>query len=367
MIRRLMLYIPLNLVLGYVCVVAFTQEGKSITANPKLVARRGVSLAGAEFGVERIGFSNRRPGVVGRDYLYNGPKTYEHFAQQGVDLYRIPLRWERLQPRLGEALDPAELGRLQNAVARAKKNGGEVIIDIHNYGRYTLELNGMTYPCIIDEQIGGTVPVTSGHFADLWQRLALAFRDESGVYAYGLMNEPHDMGRSDWKAISQGAVNAIRATGDRKLILVAGNRWSNAEEFSKENGTPWISDAANNFAYEAHCYFDRDNSGKYRMSYDAELKADADLEERGVRRLEPFHKWCKTHNVQGFLGEFGVPRNDPRWMNVLNKFISRLETAGMGGCIWAGGEWWHDAPLSVHPDRTGAAAPQMQAWAKNVR
>src|SRR5699024_9829415 len=130
-------------------------------------------------------------------------------------------------------------------------------------------------------------------FADLWVRLSQAFRNEPGVYAYGLMNEPHDMGRSDWKGISQAAVSAVRAAGDAKLILVPGNGWSSAYRFAEVNGAAWIKDPAGNVMYEAHCYFDKDSTAKYPLSYDAERAADPELEARGAKRVEPFAQWCK--------------------------------------------------------------------------
>jgi endoglucanase len=360
MTRRYFLFAPLSLAVGYLVFAGATQEGRPASSNVAPV-RRGVSLSGAEFGVDRPMFSQANPGTFGRDYTYNGPKTYTHFADQGLGLFRLPVRWERLQPRLGQDLDAAELGRLRTAIARAKKAGGDVIIDIHNYGRYVIERNGLPYECVIDETVGGTVPVTRGHFADLWVRLSQAFRNEPAVYAYGLMNEPHDMGRSDWKAISQAAVSAIRAEGDAKLILVPGTGWSAAHRFGEINGAAWINDPAGNVMYEAHCYFDKDNSGKYALSYDAEQKLDPDLAARGAKRLEPFVQWCKANGVRGFVGEFGVPGDDARWLPVLKGFATALDHARMGGCLWGGGEWWGEYKLSAQPT-AGAAAPQVTAW-----
>lgn len=320
-------------------------------AGPKpMVASWGVSLAGAEFGVEQAGFSNQSPGVFGRDYTYNTERTVQYFCEKGGKILRVPIRWERIQPRLGEELDQLELARLRVLVGWARKHGGNVLIDLHNYGRYTAFKDGKPHSCIIDQKVQGRVIVSREHFADLWRRMAIAFRDESTISGFGLMNEPHDMGGSNWPEISQAAVDSIRATGDTRLILVAGNDWSKTHHFTNANGPKaWISDPADNIAYEAHCYFDRDGSGRYELSYERELAIDPNLEQRGVERLSVFTNWCEQNQVRGFIGEYAVPQNDVRWHSSLAKFQAAMHRAGIVGCYWAGGEWWGNYALSVQP------------------
>ncbi len=327
-----------------------TETGRAAQGQP----RRGVSLAGAEFGTDRPGFCNDAPGIAGRDYTYNREFLARSFCARGVSLLRLPFRWERLQPRLGQPLDPEELARLKKAVARAHKYGGEVILDVHNYGRYVLRHRGEIVPAVIDESFGGEVPVRREHFADFWCRLSREFAAAPGVWAYGLMNEPHDMGPSDWKAISQAAVDAIRAEGDRTLILVSGDGWAAAHRFPEANGPrAWISDPADNVAYEAHCYFDHDHSGRYDWDYETEQARDPHLEMRGLVRLSPFVGWCRVNGVRGFLGEYGVPRDDPRWQGVLAPFLDALDRAGLDSCAWAAGEWCGDYRLAVAPASLG--------------
>lgn len=227
MTRLLLLAVPAALVAGFVLTAGSAPKAASAQAER---ARRGVALAGAEFGADRPAFSNRNRGTHGQDFKYKGQRTYDQLAAQGVTLFRLPVRWERLQPTLGGPLDASELGRLKAAVERASKVGGEAVIDLHNYGRYVIEVGGLPYECAINERVDGTTPVTADHFADLWRRLAREFKGHPGVYAYGLMNEPHD--QADWKGVSQAAVTAIRAEGDRTRILVPVTDWSAAHRFA---------------------------------------------------------------------------------------------------------------------------------------
>ena len=103
----------------------------------------GVSFAGAEFGVTKTGFSNLSPGKVGVDYHFNSTKHIKFFNQEGIQFFRIPLRWERIQPELGGPLDLKHLQYIREFAAKASRVGGYLILDIHNYGRYALQSNGI--------------------------------------------------------------------------------------------------------------------------------------------------------------------------------------------------------------------------------
>jgi len=319
--------------------------------EPEVNLLRGINLAGAEFGHEKPGFSAAARGQFGKDWTYNGESTIAYFARHGIRLIRLPFRWERIQPELGCDLDAAELKRLRRFVDLARSYECRVILDVHNYGRYALPVaGGSSREFIIDERSGDRAPVSREHFADLWSRLAQEFRDHAALHGYGLMNEPHDMGGSDWKAISQHAVEAIRRQDARTAIYVAGLEWSKSYRWTVANGPDaWIRDPAGNIVYEAHCYFDEDGSGRYQISFEEEARRDPRILDRAVDRLEDFAQWCRRNQVRGFLGEYGVPRDEPRWHELFSRFLMRLDELGMESTCWAAGEWWGDYPLSVQP------------------
>lgn len=245
---------------------------------------RGVNVAGAEFGAPVVGpsspFSNLHPGVPETAYHYDSQATFDYLASRGVRLVRLPVRWERLQRAPLAPLDGAEVARLRAALARAGASGLQVVVDVHNYGSYYLD-DGIQG---VRRAIGSPeLPVAA--FADLWSRLSAAVTDAPGLLGYGLMNEPVAMptvnGQSPpklWEHASQAAVDAIRATGDRRVVLVPGYQWSGAQRWSEQHPTAWISDPVGRVRYEAHHYWDGDNSGAYPSSYDQEL---ADARARG--------------------------------------------------------------------------------------
>lgn len=312
--------------------------------------RGGVSLAGAEFGTDRADFSNVNPGAYGVDYQYPQRKTIEYFANRGLGLLRIPFRWERIQPRLMQPLDATELARLRQVVDQAGASGAAVVLDLHNYGRYQILYRGAPKSVIVDEVIDQQIPVPRAALADVWRRLATEFAGNPAVVGLGLMNEPHDLGPVNWQQITQSVVTAIRQVNRQARVIVPGDGWSNAHRFEATNGPrAWIQDPVGRVVYEAHCYFDADASGKYQRSFASELQDDPHLADRGAARLRGFFDWCRRNQVAGFVGEFGIPGDDPGWRQVLAGALLEMNRAGASGCYWAAGEWWNDYPLSLQP------------------
>ena len=307
---------------------------------PPEAALIGVNVACAEFG--------RVPGVHGRDYTYPGERHFAYFRSKGVRVVRLPLKWERLQRRLRGPLDAAELTRLDGVVAHARKHGIRLLLDLHNYARY-------------GKKLIGTAQLPNAAFADFWRKLATHCKDEAAVFAYGIMNEPHDT-QGLWPAAAQAAIDAIRTVDTTHTISVCGDGWSGAHSWRRNNEKLLLRDPADNLVYEAHQYFDRDCSGAYRQSYD-ESGAHPTI---GVDRLKPFAEWLAEHKARGFIGEFGVPDDDPRWLVVLDNFLAAMREHGIGGTYWAAGPWWGKYPQSVEP-RDGKDRPQMAVLERHVR
>lgn len=161
---------------------------------------RGVNAAGGEFAPS----SATLPGVYGTDYAYDSSAAFATLGARGHKLIRLPFRWERIQPVRNAALNSSELFRLKQVVSDIEDAGMQAILDVHNYGRYiNSAANGGA-----ELVLGSTLPTAD--LLDLWDRLSAEFKDNSGVYAYGLMNEPHDIAatlgtfggttRYDWNA-----------------------------------------------------------------------------------------------------------------------------------------------------------------------
>lgn len=491
--------------------------------------RRGVNMAGGEFAPNAATL----PGAYGTDYSYDDAAALAGVAARGHKIVRLPIRWERIQPTRGAALNAAELTRIQAAVANIAAAGMACVIDVHNYGRYiNSTVNGGATLIL-----GGTLPVAD--LVDLWTRLSAAFQNDSGVYAYGLMNEPFGFtgatgsftgsvrydwasgvqgwtgdtagftnvsgqgrmsqalgsgsvlmrkddaaavsggsavtgnvlrvkatpvalptgtwtaktqwqtagfawqnptsvvltrvdtgavvtsltvgqpvyvtctfstiasppnafaiqvdgsgatagtvtvdfddfsqgaqpgaqtGAQVWESASQQVVTAIRARGDLTKLMVPGYGYSGAQSWTVNHSAPWISDPSNNHAYEAHYYFDSDNSGDYPDSYATEnsfavIAGYASLTARVTAEFSRWTGWLNTHNVRGFVGEIGWPDNADAasWNAVGEALYDLCDAAEVDVTYWSAGARWGTAyTLSVY---TGATQSTVKAQAAVV-
>ncbi len=314
---------------------------------------RGVNLAGADFGWSKV------HGTVGADYTYPTTAELDYFKSKGLTLIRLPVLWERLQHTINGPIDTTgDIALIDSFVAQAKARGMYVVVDIHNYGRYKQNVNGTLQTYII-----GSSQLPASAYANFWGQLAQHWAGNTGIYAYDLMNEPHDMSGA-WPGAAQAAVNAIRQYDRGHTIYVEGDGWASAQSWQYNNSSLNVQDPSNNLVYEAHQSFDKNNSGTYANSYDA----DGTYPMIGADRVKPFIDWLRAHGHKGMIGEYGVPNTDARWNTVLDNFLTALDNAsdvGMSGTYWAAGPWWGSYPLSVEP-LNGADRPQMSILTKHL-
>lgn len=291
----------------------------------------GVNLAGAEFGQDF-------PGEYNRTYTYPSASELDYYSSKNLKLIRLPFKWERVQMSPGSELNTAEINRIRNFLHEADGRGMRVILDLHNYGRYQMGS---------DQYIIGSEKISINHIADFWQKLAVKLKDESQIWGYGIMNEPNNLLENPtWFNIAQEIIDSIRVVDSTTTIIVGGESWSSAERWRQESDNlKNLVDPCNNLVFEAHVYFDEDASGKYTGSFNTELATDT----TGVERVRPFIEWIHENNLRGFVGEYGIPGDDDRWLYTLENFLSYLSSEGVNGTYWAGGPWWGGYNLSVEP------------------
>jgi len=305
----------------------------------------GVTLCGAEFGEKNI------PGVLGVDYTYPNKNEIGYFANKGVDLIQLPFKWERVQKTPGGILDEKELKLITQFVDDCAKNKIMVNLVLQNFGRYQLDE--------ISYVVGGPI-ITAWHLTDFWKRMARAMFDKPNVYAFSIMTEPHEMSPYNWSNTVQQVINGIREIDRYTIILVDGDNYSNPVTWKLYNDDlKNLSDPANKLMFNAHCYFDNDYSGRYVNSYDN----DGAYEWIGVERMRPFVEWLTQNNLRGYVGEFGIPKNDGKWLTVMYHFLEYLQMHNIGASYWAAGSWWKDYELSIHP-LNNVDQPQLNTFAK---
>ena len=294
---------------------------------------QGVNLAGADFGYDVL------PGEYGVQYIYPTEDEVDYFMSKGMNIFRLPFLWERLQRDLFGPLDDAELARIKGFVGYATGKGARVILDVHNYARFHGDVVG-----IDGDQ--GAVPVAA--LADFWVRLAGEFTDNELVIL-GLMNEPADMETELWLADANVAIAAIRGAGVGNLILVPGNGYSGAHSWGADYyGTPnadvmdGIVDPGENYAIEVHQYLDADSSGTSEVCVGENIGSD---------RLHGFTQWARAQGVQAFLGEFSGGEN-ARCLAALDDMLTYMDDhrdVWLGWAYWAAGPWWGTDNPSLEP------------------
>lgn len=300
---------------------------------------RGANAAGAEFG-------ETMPGEHGRDYIYPSTQTLAYLRAKGMNVVRLPFRWERLQPRLNEPFDAAERARLQATVDAILRLGMTVVLDPHNFAMYH------------DHRIGSPeVPVSA--FADFWRRLAPLYAGRQEVI-YLLMNEPPHMAASDWLPAANAALAAVRERGADNFVLVPGTLWTGAVHWHAEQPggsnaevMRGVVDPMNHFGFDIHQYLDDDYSG---------TKDACNRVEDAMAGLERVTKWMAETGNRAFLGEFGGHARPDcyRGLARLVGHVNARPDVWLGWSIWAAGDWWGDHPLSIQPD-AGGDRPQLTA------
>ena len=109
-------------------------------------AAGNVSPASSPFNATVETLSGGAPASIGvnmdgAEYSWGSFPTLadlEYVKSEGVNLVRLPIAWEMMQPTLNGPLNSTYLAGLEGFLSNAASLGIQVIIDLHNYGTYNL-------------------------------------------------------------------------------------------------------------------------------------------------------------------------------------------------------------------------------------
>lgn len=306
------------------------------------------------------------PGTFGYDYMYPRIQDLRYFKAKGARLIRLPFRAARFiedlkNPAPDYANDKSDVAAMKEVVAEAERLGMWVFLDAHDYAERTID--GTQYKI-------GEGEYTIDRFAKMWGAIANEFKDYRNIWGYDLQNEPKVNAQTLVEAY-QAAIDEIRKVDTNAQIIVEGTNWASAYEWiygdhadknypgystevewSYKENSPWLlaglKDPQNKIVFQAHGYFDKDNSGTYKNGY-------TEVDYR--KRFLPFLEWCRTNNVKGLIGEFGVPYNghssgDPRYMDILDGALQLFREYGMNATYWCAGAMYESNSLTCQPDKS---------------
>jgi endoglucanase len=342
-----------NKLLSFALVLVFAVYAVFSVASASWAIMIGVNVSGSEYSWETYPIASHL------DYLKN----------KGIVLIRLPIAWEKLQSTLNGPINQTEVGKIKSFLNLVASRGMQVIVDIHNYARYNPKWaadaaanHGIVAVSATSGLVMGSSSLPISAFKDLWMKLAGALAGHAGIAGYDIMNEPHDLAAGVWPSAAQVAVDGIRSVDMNTTIYVEGTQYASAYWWPADNGSLHITDPANKIIYEAHLYFDGNGSGIYKKTYDQQ----GAYPNWGVDKVQPFLKWLQQNNAQGFIGEFGVPANDSRWLTILDNFLKTLNQNGVSGTYWyyaypdpsGANSWWPmmsgiDYSMALYPTPSG--------------
>jgi len=251
-----------------------------------------------------------------------------------VGVVRIPFQIARLQPKPQGPLSADILRDLKAIIAKDHAAGAITVLDPHGYAFYTID--GKPQDILSDA-------AAAADYVDLMGRIAASFAQDD--VAIDLMNEPHTGADTDYAAIWNQAIAAIRKAGFKGVILVPHGHWSAASDISP--ATPFLGkivDPGKNWVLEVHSYLDPDHTGTYRQPV-----ASATV---GVERLAGAIAWSRQSGVRLFLGETGAPP-DAMGVTALTTMLRTIAAAPdvfWGVALWGAGSWWKpDYPMRLDP------------------
>ncbi|KAK3325966.1 glycoside hydrolase superfamily [Apodospora peruviana] len=298
----------------------------------------GVAESSGEFGVWSATSAKGTglPGRFGVDYSFISTSGIDVMVDQNrVNLFRVAFLLERMCPPsfgLGAKFNETHFGYFKESIEYiTKKKGAYAILDPHNYMRY----NDPSSQPFSGSVIGNTsdpTAATTAQFGSFWGELAKRFADNEKVI-FGLQNEPHDVASSLLVSNLQAAIDSIRRSGAKNLIIAPGNSWSGGHYWTKggaDANSNWIHklvDPLNNTAVDIHEYLDQDFSGGH-------LACTQDP----ATNLAGVTAWLKEHKLKAFITEFGGS-NTTACVTMLNGMLDYMaqNEEYIGWTAWAAG------------------------------
>jgi aryl-phospho-beta-D-glucosidase BglC (GH1 family) len=310
-------------------------------------------------GINLSGFSDR-----GSHYHPAPHDQMDFYHAMGMNFFRIPIWWDRLQPAPNAPFDPTVWSQVEDVIDYGLGLGCTVMINNHCMGGRRVDGQ--------DRKLGEP-QLPYGYLTDFWTRIAAIYKNEDKVW-YDLINEPHDLplnghvtSTNALVCIYNQVIAAIRAEGATNLIVLEGNGWNNAKAFDQNpfynpgGGPPTsgeafhagIFDPAENWAASCHNYPDEEH-GQGGHAKDATILRT---------QFQNVMDWATANNKKVICGEWSVTADDPHGPAVTTDYLNWLaanQDKVLAWSWWDGREKaWQGGKLTIFSD----AVPEDPRWA----
>jgi endoglucanase len=177
----------------------------------------GVAPAAAKYFKKGINLGNRMEAPNEGDWGGSILATdFPFIAQRGFDHVRIPIRFSgHALASAPYTIDAAFFTRVDTVLDQAGEANLAVVIDLHAY-----------------DELAADVSAQRERFLSLWTQIATRYRDRPDTVAFELMNEPYSQLDTSWNDLSAAAIQVVRATNPRRLLVVDAVYWADPSKLS---------------------------------------------------------------------------------------------------------------------------------------
>jgi|tagenome__1003787_1003787.scaffolds.fasta_scaffold20916137_2 endoglucanase len=143
-------------------------------------------------------------------------EDFPFIAQRGFDHVRIPIRFSgHAVAAAPYTIDPAFFSRVDTVLDQAAAANLAVVVDMHAY-----------------DELAADVAANRDRFVALWTQIAARYQSRPDTVAFELLNEPNGQLDTTWNDVMLPAIQAIRATNPRRLLIVDSVFWADPTKLS---------------------------------------------------------------------------------------------------------------------------------------
>ncbi|PSR53548.1 hypothetical protein AHMF7605_08425 [Adhaeribacter arboris] len=160
-------------------------------------------------------------------------KDFEQIKSLGCDVIRLPINLHYMTSGAPNyTLEPLFFQFLDQPVQWAEELNLHLILDNHTF-----------------DPIANTPPDIEQILKKVWPQVAQHYRNRSNLLYYEVLNEPHGISATQWNAIQQKVINAIRAVDTQHTIIVGATNFNSYQSMAE---MPVYPDT--NLIYTFHFY-----------------------------------------------------------------------------------------------------------------
>ena len=177
----------------------------------------GVAPAAARYFKKGINLGNRLEAPNEGDWGGSILATdFPFIARRGFDHVRIPIRFSgHALASAPYTIDAAFFTRVDTVLDQATQANLAVVIDLHAY-----------------DDLAANVAAHRERFLSLWTQIATRYQNRPDTVAFELLNEPYSQLDTSWNELSAAAIQVVRATNPRRLLVVDAVYWADPSKLS---------------------------------------------------------------------------------------------------------------------------------------